>query len=174
MKRGKLFGFSLLTSYLTVSVVGLLLAIRPWNADSTEWISQHSQVWVFYLLVLQIPGAAPLMWGLFMSIFEPAFFAIATYICISTWKNVGSLQYSNKLAKLGRMSFTLLLVAIFYRLVLLKFLNPFVGQIGDPYDLRNPAVSMTWINFESTLMLAMVIVHLTLLVNSRKAIRLEK
>jgi hypothetical protein len=173
MKRGRIFGLSLLTSYITVSAVGLLLAIRPWNSDSAEWISQHSQVWIFYLLVLQIPGAAPLIWGLFMSIFEPAFFAIATYVCISTWRNLGSHQYSNKLARLGRISVTLFLVAIFYRLLLLKFLNPFVGQIGDPYDLRNPSVSLTWINFESTLMLAMVIVHLTLLLMSRKDTRLQ-
>lgn len=174
MNRGKLFGLSLLISYIIVSALGLLLAIRPWEADSSEWLSQHPQVWIFYLLGLQIPGVAPLAWILFMSIFEPAFFAIATYIFIASWKNLGGLQNSERLLRLGRMSIALFLGAIFYRLVLLKPLNPFVGQIGDPYDLRNPAAALTWINFESTLMLAIVFVHLSLRLKSRKASQLEK
>jgi hypothetical protein len=174
MKRGKLFTVSLLTSYLIVSSSGLFLSIRPWQADSSEWISQHTQVWFFFLIGLQIPGIVPLVWLIFMSIFEAAFFAFATYIAISTWKNLVIPEQSKKILFLGRMSFVLFLGAIFYRLVLLKNLNPFVGQIGNPLDLRNPAGAMTWINFQSTLMLAMVIVHLALLAKARKAIQLEK
>jgi hypothetical protein len=174
MERKGIFFISFLTSYLIVAVLGLLLSIRPWESDSTHWVSQHNQIWIFYLLVLQIPGVAAFVWMQYMSLFEPAFLLFAAYICGSTWRNVASDENSPDLRRLRRLTFFLLLGVLFYRLALINLLNPFVGQVGNSLDLRNPSGALSWINFESTLILTLTIVHLILLIKSRKKNLLTK
>ena len=69
MTRFRVFLVSYLTSYALVTGIGLLLQLRPWEPDTTNWVREHSQIYIFDFLVLQIPGLSVLPALLFGSPF---------------------------------------------------------------------------------------------------------
>lgn len=169
MTRFKTFFLAYLTSYVLVTGIGLLLQLRPWEADTTNWVLQHPQIYIFDFLVLQIPGLAvlPSIW--FGSAWpELPLLIFSILITIWTWKNWRLPEKADLVRKLGLYSFLLALLAVVFRLLppIPFMINS--ANMGNPLDIRNPGVTMAWISFQSTLMLTLVIVHLSLRFSFRK------
>ena len=163
MNRFKTFFLAYLVSYILVTGIGLLLQLRPWEADTTNWVLQHPQIYIFDFLVLQIPGVAavPSIW--FGSAWPELPLLIGSIlITIWTWKNWRLPEKADLLRKLGLYSFLLALLAVVFRLLppIPFMINS--TNMGSPFDIRHPGVTMAWISFQSTLMLTLVIVHLAL------------
>jgi len=161
MARFRTFLVAYLTSYFLVSGIGLLLQLRPWEADTANWVLQHPQIYIFDFLVLQIPGLAvlPSIW--FGSPWpELPLLVLSILITIWTWKNWQLPEKADLLRKLGRYSYLLALLAVAFRLLAP---SPFISHatnIENPLDIRDPRVTMAWISFQSTLMLTLVFVQL--------------
>jgi hypothetical protein len=163
MTRFRVFLVAYLASYVLVTGIGLFLQLRPWEADTTNWVSQHPQIYIFDFLVLQIPGLAvlPSIW--FGSAWpELPILIFSILITVWTWKNWRLPEKSDLLRKLGLYSYLLALLAVAFRLLPLILFISNETNIGDPLDIRNPGVTMAWISFQSTLMLTLVFVHLAL------------
>jgi hypothetical protein len=167
MTRFKVFLVAYVTSYALVTGFGLLLQLRPWEADTTHWVLHHPQIYIFDFLVLQIPviSVLPSVW--FGSAWpELPLLIVSLLIAISTWKNWYLPEKLDRLKKLGRYSFYLVLGAVALRLLSpIPFFNEGSAE-GTPLDIRDPRVTMAWISFQSTLMLTLVFVHLALRVSS--------
>ncbi len=161
MTRFRVFLVSYLTSYVLVTGIGLLLQLRPWEPDTTNWVREHSQIYIFDFLVLQIPGLSVLPALLYGSpLPEIVFLIIAILLAIWTWKSWRLPEKTGWLQKLGHYSFLLAIAAVFGRIVL-PLLLPVGGWI-DPLDIRHPNATMAWISFQSALMLTLVLVHIWL------------
>jgi hypothetical protein len=161
MTRFRVFLVSYLISYALVTGIGLLLQLRPWEPDTTNWVREHSQIYIFDFLVLQIPGLSVIPALLFGSPMpEIAFLVIAILLAIWTWKSWHLHEETGRLQKLGQYSFLLALAAVLGRIVF-PLLLPASGWV-DPLDIRHPNATMAWISFQSVLMLTLVLVHIWL------------
>jgi hypothetical protein len=163
MTRFRVFLVAYLASYVLVTGIGLLLQLRPWEADTTNWVLQHPQIYIYDFLILQIPGLAvlPSIW--FGSAWpELPILIFSILIAVWTWKNWRLPEKSDLLRKLGLYSYLLALLAVAFRLLSQILFISNELNLGIPLDIRNPGVTMAWISFQSTLMLTLVFVHLAL------------
>lgn len=168
MSRFKTFFVAYLASYALVTGIGVLLQLRPWERDTASWVSQHSQIFIFDFLVFQIPGLAVLP-GLLLASPWPELFLLVSSIFLATWtwKDWRLPEKAELLQRLGRYSYFLALLALFFRLIMPILLPQTETTIENPWDIRDPRVTLAWISFQTTLMLTLVIVHLTLRLCSR-------
>ncbi len=168
MKRVKVFIFAFITSYVLVTGIGLLLQLRPWEADTSKWVLQHPQIYIFDFIVLQIPaiGVLPSLW--FGSAWpELPLLILSSMICVSTWKNWYLPERVDRLQKLGRYSYYLAVLAVALRLMPgVPFFNN-ETSLENLLDIRDPRVTMAWISFQTTLILTLVFVHLALRISSQ-------
>ena len=161
MKTFRLFSIALTLSYLTVCSFGALLLIRPWESDSAEVLAQRPDIVRAIFLTFQIPGLLAVAWLMQPSVIEMAILVIGLYLAISTWRNLSGTPDPTKLRRLSKLTFWAFFGAIALRVLYIFATVPSLEmQTENPYDLRNLKVMMTWLNFESTLMLAVAIVHL--------------
>lgn len=172
MQRFRTFLLAYLSSYVLVTVVGVLLQLRPWEPDTSNWVSQHPQIYIFDFFVFQIPGLAivPFLFGT-SPLPELVFLIFAIMLTIRTWKNWRLPERTDLLRKLGLYSYCLASTAVFCRLILPIMLPYAETEVDRPFDIRNPVLTWTWISFQSTLMLTLVIVHLTLRFSSLATVR---
>ena len=161
MKTFRLFSIALTISYITVCSFGALLLIRPWESDSAEVLAQRPDIVSAIFLTFQIPGLLAVAWLMQPSVIEMAILGMGLYLGIATWRNLSDTSDPSKLRSLSKLTFWTFFGAIALRLLYIFATVPSLEmQTDNPYDLRNLKVMMTWLNFESTLILAVAIVHL--------------
>jgi len=170
VKNRMLFIPAFALSYLIVCGVGLMVLVRPWDASALDYLKQKPDIIAGVLFTLQIPGLAPLAWLFQPSLVEPAIFIFGSYLCVSTVRNLSPKGNVIKLKKLGKMTFIAFGCAIVMRVIyMLMSAPPIKMQTESPYDLRSNQLLLAWLNFESTLMLALVFVHLAIQWRSRRS-----
>jgi len=168
MKNKFLFVPAFALSYLIVCGVGLLVLVRPWDASSVDYLQQKPDMIAGILFTLQIPGLAPLAWLFQPSLVEPAIFIFGAYLCIATLRNLSPKGDVEVLKKLRKKTYIAFGCAIGLRVLYMVISAPPIEmQTENPYDLRSNQVVLAWLNFESTLMLTLVFVHLAIQLRSR-------
>jgi hypothetical protein len=156
-------------SYCLVVGFGLLLLVQPWDATTGDWLPSHQQVWYFVPLILQIPGLTAISLALFNQPQEFLLLGFAIFLLISTLRQLKANAETASLARLGRFTFILAGVMVSYRLTIGGRLLPYVGGGTNIYDIRDPGTTLMWLNFESTLILTLVIVHLIIRFKERES-----
>jgi len=148
---------------------GLLLLVQPWDKATGDWLPSHQQIWYFVPLILQIPGLTAIWLALFNQPQEFLLLGFAIVLLVGTLRQLKANAERASLAKLGRFTFILAGVMVSYRLTIGGRLLPYVGGGTNIYDIRDIGTMLMWLNFESTLIFALVMVHLIVLLRERKS-----
>ncbi len=163
-RRFVLFTVSLALGYLLVCSLGLLLLIRPWEMDSSDFLLQKPDIAQHVFFSLQIPGLIPLAFLMQPSLIEMLIFLGGVFLLIATWLRMGKSREQRKLKTIRQASFILFFASIALRLLYtLMTAQPEEMRTGDAFDLRNNMVMLAWLNFESTLVVALTLIHLWLM-----------
>jgi len=165
----KKFTISFLASYLLVTALGLLLTVRPWEEGSELWIHQHNGIFVAYFIYNQIPGGIPLAFSFVFDIFEGLALAGAVILLIFTWRESKGRNSSARMRTLGNWTFALVAVTAIYRFFIMGVFAPFGPKVENHFDLRDSMTGWAWVNFESTLLLTLVLMHLWIRFSPRKS-----
>lgn len=167
-RRFVLFTVSLALGYLLVCSLGLLLLIRPWEMDSSDFLLQKPHIAQHVFFSLQIPGLIPLAFLMQPSLIEMLIFLGGVFLLIATLLHMGKSKEQRKLKAIRKASFTLFFASITLRLLYtLLTAQPEDIRMGDAFDLRNNMVMFSWLNFESTLIVALTLIHLWLIRSSK-------
>ena len=169
MKIWRVLVACLAASYCLVVGFGLLLLVQPWDKATGDWLPSHQQIWYFVPLILQIPGLTAIWLALFNQPQEFLLLGFAIVLLVGTLKQFKVNAERASLAKLGRFTFILAGVMVSYRLTIGGRLLPYVGGGTNIYDIRDIGTMLMWLNFESTLIIALVMVHLIVLLRERKS-----
>ena len=170
-RRFVLFTVSMSLGYLTVCSLGLLLLIRPWEPDSADFLFQKPDIVQGVFFSFQIPGLIPLAFLMQPSPIEMLIFIGGAFLLAATWITMRKSDGKRKLKTIRQASFLLLLIAVAMRLLYTSITSsPEDMRTGEAFDLRSNEVMLAWLNFESTLVLALVFIHLWLIRFSKSVV----
>ena len=93
---------------------------------------------------------------------------------IATGMYMGKSREQRKLKAIRKASFILFFASIALRLLYtLMTAQPEDMRTGEAFDLRNNMVMLAWLNFESTLVVALTLIHLWLMRPAKPVVNTE-